>query len=82
MNMNAYFVCKFTELTERVDVLEDLTPQLIDATSTQNERISSTEENILMLYQRVSSTETDVDGLDDRVEELESGSGNGTADGM
>ena len=65
-----------------MDVLEEVTSQLSEATNTQNERISSTEVNILTLDQRISSTETDVDNLDNRVEELESGSGNGTIGGM
>ena len=50
-----------------MDVLEEVTSQLSEATSTQNEQISSTEENILTLDQRESNMEMDVDGLDDRV---------------
>ena len=67
------------DLTLRVDVLEEVTSQLSDATSAQNDRISSTEENILGLDQKISSTEEDVVSLDQRVEDLESGAGtNGT----
>ena len=62
--------------------LEDVTSQLSNATSTQNERISSTEENIVSLDERISGTEEDVLSLDQRVEDLESNGGGGSGNNV
>ena len=58
----------FSDLAERVETLESVTSQLSDATVAQDGRISNTED--------------EVSGLETRVDDLESSSGNGTAGGL
>ena len=80
-NVKHVFVNSSTELTGRVETLEIVTAQLSNATRAQNDKISSTEDNVVSLDEGVSSTEGDIVGLDERVGDLESGGGNGTVTG-